>query len=338
MPDAYTKGKDMPIMRDIIDFFIIHDIHRRAGFARRAGRSPAYQSRVVASYCVNLSKLALMLALLACGMTGSAQAAEPVAMVTDMEGKVALVESTGKSALSILSEIRQGDKLRLENGARMDAVYLESGQKYEFNGPAVVQFGTSQPQSLGGIKPEQKGLALAKGGKNIRIKPVSVAQAAIVWRSVKPSSKIKLLGLSGTIILESRPVFRWQAVQPGLKYQFRLTDGKGNLVYEALVEGISFELPQQVHLSEANNYTWAVSAELPGGGEISNAGDFSVASSKLQMQAESLRPASTAPLSERVVFAAWLEQAGLRDEARKYWKSAAAERPDDHRLKAMAGE
>jgi hypothetical protein len=56
------------------------------------------------------------------------------------------------------------------------------------------------------------------------------------------------------------------------------------------------------------------------------------------MQAESLRPASTALLSERVVFAAWLEQMELRDEARKYWKNAAAERPDDRRLKNMAGE
>ena len=284
------------------------------------------------------NKLALMPVLLACGMAGSVHAAESVAMVTDMEGKVAFVESAGKPALSVLSEIRQGDRLRLENGARMDAVYLESGQKYEFSGPAVVQFGPNQPQSLSGIKPEQKGPALAKGGKNIRIKPVSVAQAAIVWRSVKPSSKIKLFGLSGTKTLESRPLFYWQAVQPGLKYQFRLTDGKGNLIYEAPVEGVSLELPQQVHLSDLVSYTWAISAELPGGGEISNAGDFSVASSDLRLQVESLRPAHTAPLSERVVFAAWLEQMGLRDEARKYWRRAAAERPDDYRLEAMAGE
>lgn len=301
MPDVHMKGENMPIMRNM------------------------------------LNKLALMPVLLACGIAGPVHAAESVAMITDMEGKVALVESAGKPALSILSEIRQGEKLRLENGARMAAVYLESAQKYEFNGPAVVQFGTNQPQSLSGIKPEPKGAALSGGGKNIRIKPVTVAQAAIVWRSFKPSSKIKLLGLSGTKTLENRPVFRWQAVQPGLKYQFRLTDGKGSLIYEAPVEGVFLELPQQVHLSDMN-YTWTISTELPGGGEISNAGDFSVASAKLQTQVESLRPTSTAPLSEHVVFAAWLEQMELRDEARKYWKSVAAERPDDHRLKAMAGE
>lgn len=294
------KGEDMPIMRNM------------------------------------LNKLALMPVLLACGIAGPVHAAESVAMITDMEGKVALVESVGKPALSILSEIKQGEKLRLENGARMAAVYLESAQKYEFNGPAVVQFGTNQPQSLSGIKPEPKGVALSGGGKNIRIKPVSVAQAAIVWRSVKPISKIKLLNLSGTKILENRPVFIWQAMQTGLKYQFRLTDEKGSLIYEKSTEENSLELPQQVHLPEQANYTWTISAKLSGGGEISSAGDFSVVSSELQLQVESLRPAPTAPLSERVVFAAWLDQTGLRDEARKYWKKAAAERPDDSRLETMA--
>ena len=34
--------------------------------------------------------------------------------------------------------------------------------------------------------------------------------------------------------------------------------------------------------------------------------------------------------------AAWLEQQDLRDEARKYWRAAAAERPEDARLRALA--
>jgi len=35
---------------------------------------------------------------------------------------------------------------------------------------------------------------------------------------------------------------------------------------------------------------------------------------------------------------AWLEDMELRDEARKYWKTLAAERPDDAKLKSLAGE
>jgi hypothetical protein len=56
----------------------------------------------------------------------------------------------------------------------------------------------------------------------------------------------------------------------------------------------------------------------------------------LRAQAEVLRPAAAAPLSTRVAYAAWLDQMELKDEARKYWKAAAAERPDDPRLKSLA--
>jgi hypothetical protein len=51
-----------------------------------------------------------------------------------------------------------------------------------------------------------------------------------------------------------------------------------------------------------------------------------------------MRPASAAPVSERVVFAAWLEQAELKDEARKIWRALVSERPEDARLKELAAE
>ena len=59
-------------------------------------------------------------------------------------------------------------------------------------------------------------------------------------------------------------------------------------------------------------------------------------SPNLRARIEAARPAPSAPVSERVAFAAWLEQMELRDEARRYWQSLAAERPDSARLKALA--
>lgn len=272
-----------------------------------------------------------------CGLA-PAIAAEPVAMVTDLEGKATLADDARKPALSILSEIKQDSRVQLENGARAIVVYLESGQEYEFKGPAVIQFGSSQPESISGAKPQLRGAALAKGGKEIRIKPVVVAQAAIVMRAIRHTSKIKLLSLAGTKTLEPYPVFLWQALQPGLRYSFKLIDDAGKVLFDASVEGTALQLPPQVHLKEAMDYTWMVSARLPDGKECFNAGDFSVAPDALREQAESLRPAENAPLSERVAFAAWLEQVNLKDEARKYWKSISSERQDDQRLKVMAEE
>ena len=62
------------------------------------------------------------------------------------------------------------------------------------------------------------------------------------------------------------------------------------------------------------------------------------ASAELRSRAESLRPGPGAPLSERVAYAVWLEQAQMRDEARRYWKALAAERPEAARLRGLAEE
>ena len=51
---------------------------------------------------------------------------------------------------------------------------------------------------------------------------------------------------------------------------------------------------------------------------------------------EAARPAADAPFSRRVAFAAWLEQLGLKDEAREYWKQLAAERPESDRLQKLS--
>ena len=59
-------------------------------------------------------------------------------------------------------------------------------------------------------------------------------------------------------------------------------------------------------------------------------------SQELRARIEAARPKSGASVSERVAFAAWLEQLELRDEAKAYWKALAAERPDSARLKDLS--
>ncbi len=90
-------------------------------------------------------------------------------------------------------------------------------------------------------------------------------------------------------------------------------------------------------LVPGGNYSWLVSGRLDDK-SWSNAGDFTVASDVLRAQAAALRPADDALLSERVVYAAWLEQNQLRDEARAWWKRMAGERDQDPALKVLAGE
>lgn len=278
--------------------------------------------------------------LIACFLMGTspAIAADAVAMVTDLQGKAIVVDNARKGELAILSEIKGNTRVQLQSNARAVVVYLQSGQEFEVKGPAVIVFGAQQPEGVSGNKPTKRGVALAKSGKDIRIKPVVVTQAAIVMRSVNPGMKIKLLSPNGSIALDARPLFQWQAPQAGLNYQFELLDDGGNPLLSSSTDDVQLLLPGSVNLQEGMTYTWVISTKLPDGKQSSNAADFSIASEALRNGVAALQPAADAALSERVVFATWLEQTGLRDEARKQWKLIAAERQDDQRLKVLAGD
>ena len=156
-------------------------------------------------------------------------------------------------------------------------------------------------------------------------------------RSAPGSARIRLLSLARTATLDPNPEFRWEA-DAKAKYRFELTDETGRSLHEAEVMGGSFTLPDSLRLAEGVGYTWQVSARLADGRRYIGAGDFRIATAELQAQARGLRPADGAPVSERVAYAAWLEQEQLRDEARKYWRVLSAERPGDAKLKALAGE
>lgn len=272
-----------------------------------------------------------------CGWVG-ASGTNSVAMLTDLQGKVAVAGDPKSPSLSILSELKQGSRVLLGTGAHATIVYLDSGQEYELSGPAEVQFEADHPQAIKGAAPRKHGAALTRSHEAIRINPVQVTQAAIVMRSIEPGRKLKLLSLSDTTTLELRPTFQWQPPQSGLHYQFALLDDTGKPLFDATVDDASLRLPDTMPLQPGVAYTWVVSTKDAAGKTWSNAGDFSLASADLRAQVERLRPAADAPLSERVVFAAWLEQMHLRDEARKFWKVIAAQRQDDARLKVLAGE
>jgi CHAT domain-containing protein len=263
--------------------------------------------------------------------------AQSVAMVTDLTGTAALQSARGKINLSMLTEIPGEARVRLDDGARLTAIYLSSGEEYVFTGPAEIQFHAPAPQVLSGAAPQKRASGSAKAGREVTIRLSSVTQAGLVMRSLRTAGRIPLLTLVGTRTLESSPEFRWRETNPGTRFAFKLADGVGKSLYETEVEGTALRLPDSVQLKQGTVYTWEVSATFPDGRRYVSTGDFSVASAELHARVEALKPAADAPVAERVLFAAWLEQADLRDEAKKYWKALLAERPDDPTLQVLAG-
>jgi hypothetical protein len=260
-----------------------------------------------------------------------------VAMVTDLTGRATASSAKKQRDITILAELAAGAKVELEAAATLVVLYLDSGDEYVFKGPATIEFKPVQPEVQRGQKPERRPLTLGKGGKGIRIKPVGMTQGAVVMRGVRTDPQVRFLSLDRTQTLDSPLEFRWREVRPGLRYEFQLEDETGRVVLATVVDTASFRLPASVQVKEGIRYTWHISGRLPDGKKFSNATEFELAPADLRAQAETLRPEPSAPLSTRIAYAAWLEQMELRDEALKYWRAAASERPADPRLKALAG-
>ncbi len=285
-----------------------------------------------------LRAAALLAACVASILPAHAQPAKPsgsvVAMITDLVGEASLV--TEKRTALILDEITADQRIKLDAGARMVLVFLKSGEEFDFRGPSLVHIRAAQAVALSGEQPERRSTRYG-GGKGIRISPININQGAVLMRSLQGQAKLLLLTLADTVTLDEWPEFRWKGVQAGALARFELFDDKGKRMLEREVGGESFVLPGNVRLKSGVRYRWLVTGKAASGQSISNSAQFSLASLELRVDAENLRPGVGATLSEQVIYAAWLEQKELRDEARKYWRSAATERPNDSRLRELAG-
>ncbi len=279
--------------------------------------------------------------LLISGVVSAAPASgdESVGIITDIEGKATWESEIQKGQdASILAEIIPESRMQLASGARLAVLYTQSGEQYEFQGPAVIQFERRQPQVFSGAQPRHWKTALGSDLARARIRPVGVAQAALVMRYTRPVAELKLLTLNDTRILDERPEFRWIPPEPGLQYDFKLSADKGRTIFSSRVQGDSLRLPATIKLKKGIHYVWQLATTLANGQRYSNIGKFSIALPKLQAKVEKLRPAGGASVANRVVFAAWLNEMKLRDEARKDWREIAAARPDDSGLKVLAGQ
>ena len=254
-------------------------------------------------------------------------------MVTDLQGKATITQGGRTMPASILTEVTVGSQIQVLAEAALVVLYLDSGAEFSIKGPAQIVVRQTQPEALSGAPPVRRASVLWPA---IRVKPVGLGQAAIVMRSLAVNNPIRLLTASSTRVLDKQPELRWQEPQGGLKYQVEIADDTGRILHEAQVDGVALVVPDSLQLKDGQAYSWAVSARLPDGRRYAGTGNFSVASAELRAQANGLAAAAGTDVSSRVSYGVWLDQAGLKDEARMVWRVLAAERPDDEQLKARA--
>ena len=248
----------------------------------------------------------------------AAQGTEPVCIVTDLSGKAQTQGEKGIVEVALLSEFPSSARTRLEPGARMVVLYLKSGEQFALQGPALIRFGGTAPSASNGAEPTPLRPLRGKDGTPPRIRVEQVTQAAIVARSGS-ARPITALVLSNTVTLELRPVFRWREPEPGLHYALVLEDNEGATLFSRSTAGDAIELPAALVLVPGAAYRWTISARAGAGAAYLSVHRFSLADAATRLAAENYRPPDDATLAERVAYAAWLDGAGLRDEANAQW-------------------
>lgn len=264
--------------------------------------------------------------------------AEPVAMVTDIEGGNSVTGMGESTELTLLAELEPGGSVELAGGARLVIVYYESGNEFIFEGPASIKIGPAAPEVLSGNSPEEHHILLAGADGEIIIHPAGMVQASIVMRGAQDEVDIKLENLVDTKILDARPLFRWQPLPGASTYHFEIINDSGDSLAETDVTATELPLPEAVTLEVGITYTWEVATRTPDGILHSSWGDFYLATDAERALVEQMRPPRDAPFSSRVMFAVVLQQLELRDEAVNHWKTLLVERSDDPKLQQMANQ
>jgi hypothetical protein len=261
---------------------------------------------------------------LACGWAF----AQPVAVVTDVQGSATMANATG-TPVAIVQTLNAGDRVRLAAGARVALLYYADGAQFDALGPGEIALEAQRPQASSGAVVQARA---APGASTLRLKPGGLVQGAVVMRN---------LGLRVVApdpqVLSTRPELAWTDSRTGTAYDVAVIDASGARAFEQTTSARTAQIPESRALAPGQSYALQVTARI--GDQVVQVAraEFRVASAELQAQAKALAPASDASVAERVAYALWLEQNDLRDEARRWWAAAAQSRPEQGNLKERAG-
>ncbi len=265
-----------------------------------------------------------------------ATAAEPVAMVTDLQGEVAENSGNTPRPLEIMSELATGNVISVPPGGSVTLVFFTSGNESRLAGPARARVSGAGLENISGQPPSERALVQATNNEQ-RVALAPLSQAGLVMRSGRSSSRIRILSPLGTRTWEARPEFRWLAVPGAPAYRFQLFDGEGETLHEVQLTDTRYRVPDSIRLQPGEPYTWEIEARLENGRKYSNWADFEVADEQIRNRVERARPAADAGNSELIVFAMILEQLQLRDEARAVWRRVSELEPGNRRIRELAG-
>ena len=272
----------------------------------------------------------------ACAMLLAASVlAAPVAMVTDLQGTSTLAKDRAK--LGLMAYIEPGSEIQVEANARLTLTYLAKPLEQTFSGPAKIVVQADKTEVLQGGAGRSRRLDPEKASAAKKFEPAArerMTQATFVMRSASP--KLELFGPVDTRIASTTPEFSWKAVKDATRYRISLMDESGSLLGEHTVGANTWKPQGKEALSHGKSYRWKVEAALASGQSDAAQAQFSVLDKASAAKLARHKPNAKAPFSERLLYAALLENEGLKYEAAVEWRALAAERPGDLTLQKWA--
>ncbi|MCX7148170.1 MAG: hypothetical protein NTY05_01985 [Rhodocyclales bacterium] len=276
-----------------------------------------------------LKRIVLTTALLL--VTAAPALAAAVGMVTDLTGKVWLVDGAIRQPLAILAYLEPAAVIDVEKGGSVSITFYSPSEEQVFSGPAkfkiekqgITRISGAAPavQRLGALAADAATKEINQGGRR--------TQAAVRMRSMALGTSIVGLSPDKTAVRSTAPRFSWTAVSDAGKYLLTLTTLEGIPVLEEAVAGTELRLPADKALTPGREYTWRVEAARVDGAKIVGKGRFSVLDANAEARLAAESPQSGAPFAQRVRHAITLEAAGLAEEARDLWRELARERPGE---------
>lgn len=262
-------------------------------------------------------------------------AAQALGLVTDLQGGVRIKRGDMYRPLIILAVIEEGDRIQVDAGSSVNVLYSGTGDEFIVRGPATMRLDRTEVVSMTGEQPVRASNRIAAMAPGLHIPPQTVVQGGIIMRYADSAIHGRR-SLANITFLDSAH-FEWPAV-PGAKgYRFQASDVNGRLISEFDSIATNATIPSGFALPTGTRLFWEAWALLPNGKRaLAASGFFSVADDGLRKYVETMRPKKDSSISEKVVFAIWLDQQSLRDEAKRYWRAAKRARPDDPELRNLA--
>lgn len=251
---------------------------------------------------------------------------QPVAVVTDVRGGATL--GGGKAPVPMLSPLGAGERVGLAPGASISVLYYSDGAQFDARGPGVVVVDAAALRGDDGAAVTARSV---RDAPRMRLAPSGLVQGAVVMRNLG----LRIVAPAPQV-LSLRPTLAWTDSRTDVSYDVALMGPAGVRLFAVTTSERTVAVPDSLSLQPGATYAVEVTARVRGEVAQVARSAFVVASGSLRTDALALAPPPNAGTAERVAYALWLDQNGLRDEARRWWAALAQERPDEATLRARA--